>query len=81
MTDYNDRWQLYRPTNKAELAKYKAALHALETGWEHAKTLPSEDDARRYMEAIMLKHVDAGAYDSEGFHELEYRIEHKKTHW
>jgi hypothetical protein len=78
---FNDRWQLYRPTSEAEIVRYYAALQALETGWEVAKALPSEAEARRYMEAIMEQHADAGAADSEGFQELEYRIEHKKTHW
>jgi hypothetical protein len=78
---YNDPWQLYEPTDAAEEIAYNNALFELEEGWKRARTMDTELAARRYMEAIMRKHANAGAYDSEGFQELERRIEKRKTEW
>jgi hypothetical protein len=81
MTEYNDPWQLYEPTDAAEEIAYNNALRELEEGWEKASKMATEREAARYMEAIMKKHANAGAYDSEGFQELERRIEKRKTEW
>lgn len=79
--EHNDPWQLYWPETDQERAAYTKALSDLEAAWELAKKLPTEDEARRYMESIMKLHKAAGAYDSEGFQELERRIHKRKTEW
>jgi hypothetical protein len=81
MSKYNDPWQLYEPTDAAEEIAYNNALRELEEGWQIASKMPTEREAARYMEAIMKKHAKAGAYDSEGFQELEYRIAKRKSEW
>ena len=72
----NNPWELYE-----SMTGWQNASAALQVGWNHAKNLPTEAEARAYMLQLMRRYADFGAYDSEGFHHLDYLIENKKTTW
>lgn len=68
-------WQLFSVNlNPAQRRAYNDARRELEKGWHKAAKLASVQEAGAHMLAIMRKHRDAGADDTEGRMELARRL-------
>jgi phage shock protein A len=70
-------WELYECHKQ-----FRTAHNALEKAWERAKKLAPElpaheraNLAERHVYETMKKYSEAGAMDSEPFHELRHRVE------
>lgn len=74
----HDPWQLYLDNEAGDSTKARADL---EEAWTFARTLATPRAAADYMDTVMRQHADAGAYDSEGFQELDRRLRRVWPDW
>ena len=72
----NNPWELY-----SDMKGWRKAHNALEAAWKKASKMPTEAEARRYMDEVMWKYAEFGASDTEPRAELEDRIERRKREW